>query len=388
LTDCPEGYARLCARGVDSYQEAWNWTISTQLERALEAGQGDAQDAGEPVLITIMGVAGHVAPGGAKGGKRWTFKTADFLFLFGSPKADWQISVRYLSAGLWQKGVPTLRYQAAILLARFACRPRGDDASRWCRVSRLDYAFDFHAPCFTMEIGPEMTRAIVAHSSCKVRLNGHQDVEPEVPWEMIGTSARTETLTIGSKRSLQLQIYDKTTEIREASGKEWMREMWAGHLDGEVPERDVWRLEIRIAKEFLKNRNLRTRDDIDAALPRLLLEGVLARRVTVPDASDSNRRRWPVHPIWSECARLSGGDCFMPIGRVVTMRRSEYIEQMERQAGGIARVIAVARDGDLDHAKVPEILETVRGKLQGDGSNRRKVRVLKSRLSGLYDEAQ
>jgi hypothetical protein len=381
-------YARLCARGIDSYQEAWNWTISMQLEQALERAQGEAKAAHEPVLATIMGVPGMVAEGGARGGKRWTFKTADFLFMFGSPKADWQISVRYLSAGLWQTGMPALRYRASIILARFACRPRGDDAAKWCRVSRLDYAFDFHSPCFTTEIGPEMMRAIVAHSSCKVRLRGQKETEPEIPWEVIGTSLRMETLTIGSIRNLQLQIYDKTTEIREASGKEWMRDMWAAHLDGEVLNRDVWRLEVRIGKEFLKNRNLRTRDDVDAALPRLLIEGILSRRVTVPDASDSNKRRWPVHPIWSECARLSNGDAFMPIGRVVTMRRSEYIEQMERQAGGVARVLSVARYGDLDHKKVPEILETVRGKLQEDGSNRRKVRVLKSRLSGLYDEAQ
>jgi hypothetical protein len=46
---------------------------------------------------------------GARGGFRWRISDDDVLIMIGSPKRDWTISVRYLSAGLWERGLEALR---------------------------------------------------------------------------------------------------------------------------------------------------------------------------------------------------------------------------------------------------------------------------------------
>ena len=90
----------------------------------------------------------------------------------------------------------------------------------------------------------------MAHSSVKRRAEGHEKT-------MIGRQG-VETFTIGSKRGLQIQVYDKGLEITEVSGKEWMLDIWH-KVEAEIDHRpkDVWRLEVRMGREFLKERNVR-----------------------------------------------------------------------------------------------------------------------------------
>lgn len=99
----------------------------------------------------------------------------------------------------------------------------------------------------------------------------------------IGTSRRDETLQIGySRPNLAIQVYDKGQEITDISGKTWMYKVWEreGYYPPEKERaKDIWRVEIRFGKDFIKNRGFLTFDDMEAHLAELLAEALITRRL-------------------------------------------------------------------------------------------------------------
>lgn len=88
-----------------------------------------------------------------------------------------------------------------------------------------------------------------------------------------------------------LRIYDKVAEIEEQSGKSWFFELWG------VAE-NVWRIEWQTRKDTLKRFGIRTFDDLQDGqgdLLRYLAEEHTSLR---NESDDSNRSRWPLHPLW------------------------------------------------------------------------------------------
>jgi hypothetical protein len=106
-------------------------------------------------------------------------------------------------------------------------------------------------------------------------------------------------LSIGSKSALQVELYDKSKEISDTNGKTWFYALWARGHDGQLFDRDVWRLEIRMSGDYLKERNVRRSHELMAQRGELIREAVTKKRLTVPSTSDAQRWRWPLHPLWS-----------------------------------------------------------------------------------------
>ena len=232
-----------------------------------------------------------------------------------------------------------MRARALVSLAAYT-HPNGDD---FVRVSRADYAFDFHTPTFAAEFTPgSLQGRTVAPSMVKKREQGQLFTE----WSK---GDRGQTYTIGMKSSCQVEIYDKTLEVREVSGKTWMVELWAQGADGEIFEEDVFRLEVRFGSDFLSERNIRRPHELMACRAQLVTEALYNRRVVVPTA-DSNKRRWPVHPIWSEAIRRSGAAAMVPLGRMVTGRRDALVKQQMAQLRGTLRAFCVLAVGEYDDA--------------------------------------
>jgi hypothetical protein len=103
--------------------------------------------------------------------------------------------------------------------------------------------------------------------------------------------------TIGSKKSLQLGLYDKTLEIETKSGKTYLYEIWG--KEAWAPWDTVWRAELRFRRQILAQFGLKTVDDVVAAIPglwRYALETSI--RLTVPNPDDATRSRWPNDPLW------------------------------------------------------------------------------------------
>lgn len=90
-----------------------------------------------------------------------------------------------------------------------------------------------------------------------------------------------------------LRVYDKCAEIAEKSQKTWFYDLWGGE------SADVWRIEFQIRKDTLKRFGLRTFEDLFDGCGDLLRYLVQEHTtLRVPQANDSNRSRWPLHPLW------------------------------------------------------------------------------------------
>lgn len=359
---------RLLAQGWDTLAETFDLVIPMAVEETLEAARLEAEaidpDGQTPHTIQFGGRECQIQARRPKRG-RWVIFTDDFQISFRSPKMEWAITVRYGAAGLWEHGLVDLRRQVLeLLLAEL--RPR--DPKDWQRVSEAHWCFDFHAPAFTPEMRPRILENIVCHSSTKKK------AETKIGAEIWGRSTYIETLTVGKGAPLEIQVYDKGKEITEASGKTWMLKIW-GHGGWRPPAdqmiRDVWRLEVRMRKDFLKERRVRNLEDLEEHLDALLAEALFKRRLVIEDPGDSNRWRWPLHPLWSEAYRATAGICeLLPLGRQITMAGEALARSLLKNAAGNIRAATVLQIGDMDqgsaHKLTQEMLEILRTDPDGD----------------------
>jgi hypothetical protein len=139
-------------------------------------------------------------------------------------------------------------------------------------LSRVDFAFDYLLPVVDFT---EDNVVSLSTKDAQYRENG-----------------ALQTLTFG-RGDIVLRIYDKVAEIAQQSDKVWLFQLW-----GE--SENVWRVEWQVRKDVLRRFALRTFDDLFEGQGDLLR--YLASEhdsLRVPNA-DSNRSRWPLHPLWRD----------------------------------------------------------------------------------------
>lgn len=92
-------------------------------------------------------------------------------------------------------------------------------------------------------------------------------------------------------------------EIEEQSHKTWFYKLW-----GETE--NVWRIEWQIRKDVLKRFGIRTFADLQDGQGDLL-RYLSAEHTTLRiKGDDSNRSRWPLHPLWLDLqAQISKLEC-------------------------------------------------------------------------------
>ena len=373
LSPCPKEYATLLAHRWDSIQEAYELVPTPEFIAVLERAQALAKERDEAKGVAVIELRGHEFKVRALGAKRyrWVFENDDFMVLVGVPALGWAVSVRYLSAGLWEHGWKNLREFVFELLRPYTTQQNIDCV----RVSRADYCFDFYAPTLKNEIVPGTVVNFVAHSSVK-----------KFETQTVGIGSRAQTVTIGSRASLQTQFYDKTLEITEQSGKTWLYPIWIRQLGydpwhGSRP-RDVWRWENRFFSEFLKQRNCRRPHEVETAREYLLTEALFRRRWVVPQANDSHRQRWPMHPIPSEAYRHCGGPEMLPIGPQLTERPDVIARRFSKQISGLVRSAAVLSLGDYNAERARQIVEFAQAQITRDPKHAAKVAAAQDRYSG------
>ncbi len=335
---------RYLTKGYDTIQEAWDYRLheamETELDELRAKAENMADDGSGLSSFKVNREILQVRSTGALGGFRWVFGNDDFLILAKRSTCKWCISVRYLSAGLYEHGYDDLSERVMEILDTIGQRGSED----FCRLSRVDVAFDFHAPGFAEIATPRLAEAVLMPARCKSRSVIVTDYEAarkaaareakEHKINAWGRGGKLETLTLGSKASLQLELYNKSLEITEASGKEWLYAVWEeSGLPGGIRQ-DVWRLEARMSGEWLKDRNIRRWSEFIAEKPALLQEALLSRRLTVPVETDSNRARWPLHPFWSEAVIECPAPSWTPRGRYVTGRRAALEAQAVKALSG------------------------------------------------------
>jgi hypothetical protein len=179
--------------------------------------------------------------------------------------------VTFRSEALW-------RQSAAHLHARFLtwATSAGLSSERPESVSRVDWAFDYHLPVVDFD---ESHFVSVAGKDSKHREGG-----------------RIQTLTFGRGDAV-LRVYDKVAEIEQQSHKTWLFRLWNGICE------DVWRIEWQARKTLLRQFGIRTVESLferqGDVLRYLATEHTTLRTPT----DDSNRSRWPLHPLWLDLQR-------------------------------------------------------------------------------------
>ena len=177
-------------------------------------------------------------------------------------------------------------------------------------IGRVDFAFDFFVP----DLRPQRDH-FVTHSRTKVREHADQSISVD------GKSGRVETITVGKNPGRQVILYDKRAEIIAKKKPYWLN-IWndamqrAGYAPLVIEDRaqsEVWRIEVRAFKRHLKDRwGVTTWGNLKARLPEILETAFDEVRFTLP-TSDTNRSRWPDHPIWI-AARTALDDDFDDLG--------------------------------------------------------------------------
>ena len=376
MTAAEIDYARLVAWGWDTVQEAWRVRPSEKLAERLEAAKQRAREADDNLKayapIRIGDLEFMVGATGAKGGARWRLEHDLFILTVRGPNAEWSLTVRYLAVGLWRHGWEVLHdYLRQAISGDFI---DGDDGYS-PRVTRADYAFDFYAPAFSGEIAGIDAEHFIA--------------PPHSKRQVVSKGRRTQTVTLGSIRALQVTLYDKSAEITEASGKAWMEHVWATSTHGEVlyadKPADVWRIEVRFGKEFLKQRNARAIDDVRRYRPEMIAEALHRFRLTVPNAADTNSRRWPMHPLWSLAHEHAGADSMLAVGYRATGRRAALIDRLERQVAGTLISQAALSQSEPDDDELDALAARAAEIAKADRERARKHEAASSRYE-LLDE--
>lgn len=340
--------------------DTWKW-LEAAKDNAKLKNKGDNQ----AYSTALGGMEFQIKPHGGDGVA--FLLSNDLCSVAIRPAAtQFNLSVRYSAAALWQYGPQEARrYIWAALMQEMRPRPveaENDEADtaedRWRRVSSAHFAFDFHSPEFSLEITPAMAARMVCHSSCKARVDFK--TPDGVEGYVMGTSTKAQTLTIGKKDSLQIQIYNKSDEISEASGKTWMYRLWerAG-LPPAKKHDDVWRIELRFSRQYLSQRNIDTFDDLEHNREKLLSEALATRRLC-DMTGDSNRRRWPVHPMWGQALQLSGEHkTFLPLGRQIEKASDVVFQEAVRDMKAALRRASVVKRQGWDWTYVHNIINEI-----------------------------
>jgi len=364
---------KLLAQGWDTVAETFDLVIPELLQEQLEAARVEAEDLNDgeaaPHLITFGGEQIQINSRRPKRG-RWSLANDDFQITFRSPKMDWCVTVRYSAGGLWEYGLDTLRDRVLAML-KSETLPKSKD---FTRISEAHWCWDFHSEKFTAEMEPGLMAAVVCHSSTKKTNTGKA---PEIQIDEWGRAGYLETLTIGSRKSaLQIQVYDKGKEITEASSKTWMLALWAKEgFTVKDPGRisDVWRLEIRMKKDFLRGRGICRIEEMRADLPGLLAEALFTRRLTAP-TDDQNRARWPLHPLWTVAYQATSQAAeMMPLGRQLTQAGAAIRSQMVKNMAGLVRAAVVLEVGDYDAGNAEAMIREVINTINTDPQHSQKI---------------
>lgn len=206
-----------------------------------------------------------LSPHGTASGYPFLMENAEARIQFGEFNSP-SFFVAYRSHALWHKGAAALHDEFMAWAAELRLAPVKAEG-----LSRVDFALDVHMP------------AIDFDEDCFVTL-ASKDAQHR-------KDRKVQTFRFG-EGDIVLRVYDKSAEIREASAKTWLYGLWGGQTE------NVWRVEFQVRKEVLKRFGIRTFQDLFDGSGDVLRYLVTEHTTLRMRQDDSNRSRWPLHPLW------------------------------------------------------------------------------------------
>lgn len=219
--------------------------------------------------------------------------------------------VTFTSEALWREGVQALHDKFIAWAASVGFTPYRDEA-----ISRVDFSFDYYLTAVDFD---EDSVVSLSNKDSQHRENG-----------------KIQTFTYG-KSDIVLRLYDKVAEIEQQSNKIWFFPLWGR-------DSDVWRIEWQVRKPGLKRFGIYTFADLH------MLQGDLLRYLahqhdTLRQRSgDSNRSRWPLHPLWVDLQARVGEFNQQGVHRVVedaALLKEQLVRLAISLQGYMKRVAAI-----------------------------------------------
>lgn len=134
---------------------------------------------------------------------------------------------------------------------------------------------------------------------------------------------------IGAGGQISGRLYDKTLEIAQKNHKPYLLDLWA--RAGRNSELPVWRLEFQLRREVLDQLGIRSFTSLIERQGGIWQHATHHwLRLAEPQKSDSNRSRWPTHPMWAELAEIRWQLDDVPLERKYSPARPPSEERLLR----------------------------------------------------------
>lgn len=173
--------------------------------------------------------------------------------------------VTYRSVALWHQGAQGLHERFLRWAESVRLRPYRPES-----LSRVDFTFDYYLPVIDFDQDGFVSQA---DKDAQHRKHG-----------------KIQTFRFGTG-DIVLRIYNKCDEINETSHKTWLYELWG-------IDHDAWRIEWQVRKQVMHMVGIRTFESLQERQGDLLRLLVTQHTSLRTKTEDSNRSRWPLHPLW------------------------------------------------------------------------------------------
>lgn len=207
-----------------------------------------------------------LASHGTASGYPFLIENDAFIIQFGEFNRP-NFFVKFRSIALWHNDLLTLHQRFlnwAASVGLIQAQPE--------RLSRVDYAFDYHLPVIDFDEDSFVSRST---KDSQYRKDG-----------------KVQTFKFGTE-NVVLRVYNKVDEINEKSQKSWLFRLWG-------IDQDVWRIEWQVRKDQLRKLGISSMQSLEerqADLLRTLSTNHTSLRIK---GDDSNRSRWAIHPLWHD----------------------------------------------------------------------------------------
>lgn len=307
-------------RGFDTLALSVKATLPPDVYDHLLRAKAEGEDTREDTLSEWNGVHLHVRAFGTNGysvvasgrpfGATWFFKKAN-------PKDPWAIRVSFGSDFMANCGLGAAKAHLEFVLERFGIAHAPEDIS----IGRADYCVDILARGFTI-----IPDNFVMPASTK-RKDYPELMQPVVH----GTSGKASSVTIGNIGNRQVILYDKRAEVIVRNKDQWWK-IWQTELDrqwnqgildhritldrSDPSQSRIVRVEFRAGKRTLKDRwHITTWEDFFDRFGDVCRQMGEDIRYCDPKRGDTNRARWPNHPLWEvACGEINDDLCEMRSG--------------------------------------------------------------------------
>ncbi|MEN8949923.1 hypothetical protein [Planktotalea arctica] len=337
--------------GFDGLDFALKSSAPPELVAKLEEAKALACETHTETLVTHNGVRFKVAETGGKGGYAYRFDTgpdgATWFIKKPKPGDPWGVRISCHSRGLGLSGLDAVRRDIEATCDNFNLAVPPDGVS----IGRVDFAVDIFSPHF--KLVPEH---FIMHA--RSRRKTFADLNE---MQTHGPSGRFTSVTIGKQPGRQVIVYDKREEVLSKRKVEWpmiwnrnLKNMGLPELDPFDKEKSqVWRVELRMGKKALRERgNIRGFGSLYERLQAEMNQLVQDVTLHVP-SGDTNRSRWPLHPLWKVAAeavatRLFNHIADVPPEVVRDMNLLDKQYEFERSIASFAVTLAVLESYDVE----------------------------------------